>query len=160
MINLDNLTVVVEKLLKEIDEDFQVIKRYADKQRYLAEQQEVKIRDTAKKLLPVMRKIKENGFYFTSDNTTYMTKRGPILSHDRRNDLLYVYSVDDGIPLEIDLNNDKTSMISHDKLLKAVEFTEIMEGLLSVLSYTSSLKGKYQESIKQLEEQLTKYEEV
>ncbi|WP_176527757.1 hypothetical protein [Bacillus sp. AFS023182] len=52
------------------------------------------------------------------------------------------------------------SYISYDKLLREVEFTQIMENLLSVLTFTDSIKKQYQNTINQFETELTKYENL
>ncbi|MBO1628295.1 hypothetical protein [Bacillus arachidis] len=160
---MDNLNTMVEKLLNEIDEDFRSIEKYNKKQSEVLDKQEKKIKETATTLLPIMRKIKSNMYFFTAkeNNLIARTRRGPILKFDNIEDLLYVFSVDSEMPMIVDLNNeDNVKYISYDKLLREVEFTQIMENLLSVLTFTDSIKKQYQNTINQFETELTKYENL
>ncbi|MCU5596776.1 MULTISPECIES: hypothetical protein [Bacillus] len=160
---MDNLNTMVEKLLNEIDEDFHSIEKYNKKQVEVLEKQEKKIKETATTLLPIMRKIKSNMYFFTAkeNNLIARTRRGPILKFDNIEDLLYVFSVDSEMPMIVDLNNeDNAKYISYDKLLREVEFTQIMENLLSVLTFTDSIKKQYQNTINQFETELNKYENL
>ncbi|PFI24045.1 hypothetical protein [Bacillus cereus] len=160
---MENLNTMVEKLLNEIDEEFHFIETYNKKQREVLEKQEKKIKETAMTLLPIMRKIKSNMYFFTAkeNNLTARTRRGPILKFDSVEELIYVFSVDDEAPVIVNLNSEgNVQRISYDKLLQEVEFTQIMENLLSVVTFTDSVKKQYQDAINQLETQLTKYENL
>lgn len=160
---MDNLNTMVEKLLNEIDEDFRSIENYNKKQSEVLGEQEKKIKETATMLLPIMHKIKSNMYFFTAkeNNLIARTRRGPILKFDNIEDLLYVFSVDAEMPMIVDLNNeDNAKYISYDKLLREVGFTKIMENLLSVLTFTDSIKKQYQNTINQCETELTKYENL
>ncbi|PJN57678.1 hypothetical protein BAWEI_54460 [Bacillus mycoides] len=157
MIILDKLNIVVEDLLKEIDTDLEGVKTYIKTIEGLLEQQENKVRETATILLPVMRKIKSNMFYFISQDEKWRTRKGPILKYNGSENSLYIFSVEKEGPIIWNLDTEKEIVISYDKLLKEVEFNTVMESLLSVVSYTENLKEKYQGIIDNLETELVKY---
>ncbi|MED1042630.1 hypothetical protein S2E19_06027 [Bacillus mycoides] len=154
---MDKLNIVVEDLLKEIDTDLEGVKTYIKTIEGLLEQQENKVRETATILLPVMRKIKSNMFYFISQDEKWRTRKGPILKYNGSENSLYIFSVEKEGPIIWNLDTEKEIVISYDKLLKEVEFNTVMESLLSVVSYTENLKEKYQGIIDNLETELVKY---
>ncbi|TKH81144.1 hypothetical protein FC686_07435 [Bacillus cereus] len=154
---MDKLNTVVEDLLKEIDTDLQGIKAYIRTAEGLLEKQENKVRETATTLLPVMRKIQSNMFNFTSQDGRWVTRKGPILKYNDRENSLYIFSIEDEGPIILNLDTNKEALISYDKLLKEVEFDTVMESLLSVVSYTEKLQKKYQGIIEKLETELVKY---
>lgn len=160
MINLDKLNIAVDELLSEMDKEFNVIKTYGETVNKLLEQQENKVRETVTTLLPVIRKIQSNMFYFFSQDQKYRTRKGPILKYDGSENSLYIISVEHEGPIIWNLNTDKEAIISYDKLLKEVEFTTVMEALLSVLSFTSSLHKQYQSIIDKLETELVGYQNI
>ncbi|PEB56230.1 hypothetical protein CON65_15840 [Bacillus pseudomycoides] len=154
---MDKLNTVVEDLLKEIDTDFRVIKTYIKTVEGLLEQQENKVRETATTLLPVMRKIQSNMFNFISQDERWVTRKGPILKYNDSKNSLYIFSIENEGPIILNLDTERETIISYDKLLKEVEFNTVMESLLSVVSYTGALHKKYQGIIDKRETELVKY---
>lgn len=158
---MSNLISKVQELQKEILNEFDEIREYQKKRNELLEKQEVIVKKTAEALLPIMEIIKEQNIRFTGLNTSYYSKRGPILKEDEYEELLYVFSVKDKGPQIVYLNEPKrVSYISYDKLLEDVPFKDVMENLLYVLRYHEKIKNNILEDINKIEEEIKDYENL
>jgi hypothetical protein len=155
---MTRLQEIVKDLMETIDEEFVVINSLQSTRDLVIEKQEEKIRETALTLLPVMERIREKGYYFRGKDTTYVSAKGPILKHDSREGLLYIFSVAEKLPITLDLHDEEVKFLSYRKLLKAVDFSTVMENLLLVLSHHQYVQGEIQQSIDELEEELADYE--
>ncbi|MEH7381773.1 hypothetical protein V7138_15020 [Bacillus sp. JJ1533] len=162
MFVLEKLEVVVKELMDNIEEEYVLVSSLAQSHRAIVDKQEEKIRDTVRKLFPVMHVIKQKGYMFKGKDTDYMSARGPVLYHDTRESELYVFDVEQGMPVIVDLYNpkEKPKNITFRKLLEDVPFPQIMDSLLLVLTHHRFLQKDYQESIDELEAELNAYENI
>lgn len=157
---MNKLDEFVGKLMETIDEEFILINSLNSTHSELVKKQEEKIRYTAIKLLPLMEKIQSKGYRFSGNKTEYQSSRGPVLKHDSRENILYVFSVEDKKPIAVNLYNNDVKNLTYRMLLEQVDFTSIMEGLLLVLTHHNYIKKNYQVLIDELEAELAKFEDI
>ncbi|MCL9634645.1 hypothetical protein L2095_07865 [Bacillus zanthoxyli] len=158
---MNQLDTKVKQLEETLDEEYVLIKSLGDTHQDLMEKQAEKLRETAMKLMPIMKKICNQKRYFSGIDTDYHNSRGPVFKHDGSENKLYVFSVKDERPLIIDLFDEKNNMyITYRKLLQEVDFSVAMDSLLLVLDHHEKLKRAYQNAIDEMESALSKYEDV
>ncbi|MGZ0131876.1 hypothetical protein ACXKZH_07130 [Priestia megaterium] len=157
---MNQLDTKVKQIEEVLDEEYIYIDSLGKTHQALMEKQEDKVRKTALKLLPVMKKIHSQHRYFAGVDTNYQSGRGPVFKHDTSEDQLYVFSVEDECPLLVDLyNKDNNKYISYRKLLQEVDFSVVMDSLLLVLEHHEKLKRGYQKAIDEMKAALNKYED-
>ncbi|MFC8563077.1 hypothetical protein [Peribacillus frigoritolerans] len=154
---MTDLQNTVQRLMESFDDEINTIESLVQKQRELAEKQEEKVRETAFALLPLMEKIKDEQHYFIGNETDYRSTRGPILKHDKNENMLYIFSVQKQQPISLNLYDQEEKPLSYRKLLEAVEFPLIMKGLLITLTHLENLKKRYQENNEELDAELERF---
>lgn len=154
---MENLNEHVNKVMEGIDEEYHRINSLQQQVDELYQKSSEKIYKTAEALKPLMEKIRENRHYFRGVDTTYISKRGPVLKHDTKEDELYLFDVEKMAPITVNLYNDEVKVISYRKLLDEVKFTNIMDSLLLVMEHHNAAQQEYEKAIADMEEQLNQY---
>ncbi|MFS0688967.1 hypothetical protein AB1K89_06975 [Sporosarcina sp. 179-K 8C2 HS] len=157
---MNKLDDLVKGFIERSEGDATLLKELEIKQHELVTKQEEKARQTAMKLIPAMELIASMGYRFKGKDTNYMSSRGPVLYHDSRNNMLYVFSVENKGPITVNLYDNEVKRTTYRKLLEIVDFTQVMDSLLMVLHLNDDVKESYKKSNAKLEDELNKYDDI
>lgn len=155
---MESLNERVQKTLEIADEEYHRLgvlqQQRADAFSKLTE----KLHETAKSLEPVMKKVRENHFKFRGVGNDYVSSRGPVLGHDKQENILYIFEVDRMMPITVDLYDDEVKGTTYRKLVEKFDFSNMMDSLLLVLEHHDYIRNELENTITAMESELLKYQ--
>ena len=107
------------------------------------------------KIDPVIKYIKDYGYYFSHPELNEITTRGPILGKNKRTNMLYVFDLKDKWVKEIDMYDTslKPKMMTLEMYFEKYDFETAMKGLSHLVNFQDKI-------INELEKLNTKSEKL
>lgn len=108
------------------------------------EQQALLLEKKIEKFTPIMRFIKDSGYYITHPTLSYKSSRGAVLDFDEQNNLLYFYDLDSRWIKKINMyNTEDIKSVSFENFAERRNLDNAIAGLNYLLVIQDEIKNQF-----------------